>query len=390
MRLISVWRRYLTCVFLMLLSSVAAHAAPRVLYLGDSLSYGAFGMTLDKSLRAAGCPVYTMVSGGATPYYWLADFANVSADAGHWVKTPEKETRARTSRRVPKVETLMTEFKPDVVVVQTGTNLYAVLRDKRKNPDERVRAVRYLIERMCRVIHDRGARVYWISPPDSHPGKYPRELQERMRGLLKECVVKYGQVYDSHAVTKYKDPYPANDGIHYGKEDSTKWALAVAGDLVPWLTAGSRDDGIVADVTGAPMELDGKEAETVRRGVPVDKPSNALVVEAVLSEKTPMPGRTDYRHALGLYEYQVTRVISGECPEDRVRVAHLIVVNRKACPESDRVPGDKATLELVPLATYPNLEKLDLFDELRESALPVYTVRLKSGDRFSVEVAGAH
>lgn len=51
--------------------SLQAATAPRILYLGDSLSIGAFGQTLDQSMRSAGFEVHTAVAGGASPYYWL-------------------------------------------------------------------------------------------------------------------------------------------------------------------------------------------------------------------------------------------------------------------------------------------------------------------------------
>ena len=52
----------------------------RVLYLGDSLSMGAFGKTLDSGLRNQGMEVYTVVAGGASPYYWLKAYQPLPCD----------------------------------------------------------------------------------------------------------------------------------------------------------------------------------------------------------------------------------------------------------------------------------------------------------------------
>ena len=64
-----------------------------VLFLGDSMSMGAFGLTLDSRLRDAGFEVHTYVAGGATPYYWLSQYEAISSDIGFWVKTPNLERR---------------------------------------------------------------------------------------------------------------------------------------------------------------------------------------------------------------------------------------------------------------------------------------------------------
>ena len=158
---------------------VPAQAGLKVLYLGDSLSFGAFGATLDKQLRQSGCEVYTMVTGGATPYYWLSDFAAVSGDAGHWVKQDGYERRLRRTRTVPKIEPIIKKFHPDAALIQTGTNLYAALRDKKKTPAERVRTVEYLVDRMCRVLGEAKCRVYWITPRIATPRSIPASCRSK-------------------------------------------------------------------------------------------------------------------------------------------------------------------------------------------------------------------
>lgn len=49
----------------------AASKSSRILYLGDSLSIGAFGKTWDHSMRSLGFQIHTVVAGGASSYYWL-------------------------------------------------------------------------------------------------------------------------------------------------------------------------------------------------------------------------------------------------------------------------------------------------------------------------------
>ena len=112
--------------------SVGSLCAEKILYLGDSLSMGSFGRTMDSEMRAAGHEVYTYVTGGATPYYWLGIYDVQKTTIGQWEKTPEKETRKKTAT-VPKIEDLLRKHVPDIVVVQTGVNLYAQLRSKQRS-----------------------------------------------------------------------------------------------------------------------------------------------------------------------------------------------------------------------------------------------------------------
>ena len=355
-----------------LLTALPVRAGVKVLYLGDSLSFGAFGVTLDKQLRQSGCNVYTMVTGGATPYYWLSDFAVVSGDAGHWVKQDGYERRLRRTRAVPKIEPLIKKFRPDAALIQTGTNLYAALRDKKKTPAERVKTVEYLVDRMCRVLGEANCRVYWITPPDSHTGKYPRELQEQMRGIIKRVGGRYGRVFDSYAVTRYTEPYPQEDGIHYGPEEATEWARRVARDAIPWLSQ-KLSDGPLASLVAEPS--DPLPVETIRKAQPVLNSANTLRVEAVLKEKTPFlnPRSAPYRNAVAYYEYQVVKVIEGDNPGQVIRVAHVVMRNNQLRPEIDWEPGRHEILTLVPLASYPDTEKLETLDELPEANLPILT-----------------
>jgi hypothetical protein len=364
---------------LLVLAALPARAGVKVLYLGDSLSFGAFGTTLDKQLRQSGCEVYTMVTGGATPYYWLSDFAAVSGDAGHWVKQDGYERRLRKTRTVPKIEPLLKKFHPDAAVIQTGTNLYAALRDKKKTPAERVRTVEYLVDRMCRVLGSAKCRIYWITPPDSHIQKYPRELQEQMREITKRVASRYGRVFDSYAVTRYTDPFPQEDGIHYGPEQATEWARRVARDAIPWI---SQKQTAEASLSANPVAnpADPLPEETIRKAQPVLNSANTLRVEAVLKEKTPFlnPRSAPYRNAVAFYEYEVVKVIEGENPGQVIRVAHVVMRNNQLRPELNWEPGRHEVLTLVPLASYPDTEKLETLDELPEANLPILTPRQDS------------
>ena len=129
-----------------------------VLFLGDSMSMGAFGSTLDSKLRDAGFEVHTYVAGGATPYYWLSQYQSISSDIGFWEKTPKLERRLKKIEEVPKVEDLLNHCDPDIVVVQTGTNLYSSLRSKRREESDNIKLVQNLCRDMAEAASKGGRR----------------------------------------------------------------------------------------------------------------------------------------------------------------------------------------------------------------------------------------
>ncbi len=204
-----------------------------MLFLGDSFSMGAFGRTFDQRLRDAGFEVYTSIAGGGTPYYWLSQYSPVSINIGYWEKTPAGERRLSSIGAVPKVESLMAKWEPDIVVVQTGTNLYSTLRSKKRSKEANVREVEGLIAAMGRAVASGGQRrCYWITPPDAHTDRYPQELQDEMLQIIRRAGGPYGRVFDSYAVTEFTEGYPPSDGIHLGPSAARRWGEAAARDFV--------------------------------------------------------------------------------------------------------------------------------------------------------------
>jgi len=181
-------------------------------------------------MRQQGMTVHTVVAGGASPYYWLKAYQEMPCTVGFWEKSPTMERRLGYLRAVPKLEDLVKDFSPDIVIVQTGINLYATLRSRRGTKEANRAEVTTLIDQMCYSISESGASSYWILPPHSHEKRYPLELQEELASLMKSVVEEYkGGVFESQLHTRFVDPYPATDGIHYGPEDAREWTEKVAG-----------------------------------------------------------------------------------------------------------------------------------------------------------------
>ena len=355
-------KRFVHFLFLRILPTLAlcasAGAGQRVLYLGDSLSMGTFGVTLDQRLREAGFEVYTSVTGGATPYYWLKEFENVEADIGHWQKTPTSDKRFKTLPATPKLEDLIQEIQPQTVIVQTGVNLYSTLRSKRLTPAQGQEKVESLVQKMARAATAGGARLYWITPPSSHFQRYDQALQQQMLGLMQRTVGPFGRVFDSYAVTSFADPYPETDGIHYGPKEAAAWGELVATDAVATLRSGK----FQAPRLAAGTEV--RRARIVEEDVPPATPNVTVEIRLVRKSNFETPSEITYQNALAIYEWEVLRVVSGRVATKKILVAHTVVRKRTITSERNLKLGKTYVVELVPLSTYPQIERWETIDHI--------------------------
>ncbi len=359
---------------------------PRVLYLGDSLSIGSFGQTFDGWMRRTGLEVHTVVAGGASPYYWLKAYQTLPCTIGFWEKSPTSERRLGYVRAVPKLEDLVKEHSPDVVVVQTGINLYATLRSRRRPAEENREEVRSLIDQMCFSISKQGAHSYWILPPHSHESRYPATLQKELAKLMESVVTQYkGGVFESQEYTQFVDPYPATDGIHYGPEEARQWAEKVSTDFSRYMKITSTKEVERSLVRAVPLRTTTPQSVTSlfkTKSSGDSKPTakgEAVELRLRLVEKSEISNLSEleYSNALGVYEYEVLEDIKGNYNKDRIRVAHGIVFQRKHTSSARRGIGTEIALTLVPLSKYKNLQTWQTVDNLRPNfELPLYTPRL--------------
>lgn len=389
-----------------------ARVAPKVLFLGDSQSLGAFGTSFEQHLREAGCEVHTVVAGGASPYYWLKCHGPMRCSIGYWEKSSAGEQRVTSISSVPKLEDLLAADRPQVVVVQMGVNLYAALRSKRWTDEENEATVRALLTEMGQAISAAGAVSYWILPPKSHPERYSPELQQRMARLMKETVEGFGGVaFESQTVTEYVDSYPVNDGIHYGPEQAKEWSGDVFASFQGFLqngpvveastmVAAASENTPAPAVEPKPTPVLNASAETVLaslvpKGAEVAAPSATPAPQEFPEMPTDMPTEVhlvlklaeksvidtsveiDYDSALGVFEYEVVRDNLGNYPHDRIRVAQGIVFRKRFTSAVNQTIGTEVSLALVPLATYRTLSTWQITDDLPvRRDLPLYTPKL--------------
>lgn len=347
-----------------------------VLFLGDSMSMGAFGSTLDSKLRDAGFEVHTYVAGGATPYYWLSQYQSISSDIGFWEKTPKLERRLKKIEEVPKVEDLLNHCDPDIVVVQTGTNLYSSLRSKRREESDNIKLVQNLCRDMAEAASKGGRRCYWIAPPESHPERFSFELQEQMSSIMESSTKPFARFFDSRKVTEFIDPYPETDGIHYGPTEAKAWAEVVVKDFIKY--AGAEAVGRKALDPDEPFD---NKLLKIKKAEPVDSSTivwGEIDVQVKLKTKTVMPHvkSVTYRSCLVLYEYEVIKVDSGYYPYESLRIAHFGVYDRKYTSKSRYRVGYEKAWKLMPLNAYPSISRIQMFDDLEiDFDKPIYFIK---------------
>ncbi len=379
----SMQRRTCFVPLLALISLLPGMAAAEecVLFLGDSFSMGAFGRSLDENLRKDGLKVYTYAAGGASPYYWLSSYEPIPSSIGFWKKTPTTDQRLGYIRAVPKIEPLMDACKPDYVVIQTGVNLYATLRSKRRPKEENIAEVSSLIDDMCKAIDTRGARSYWVLPPRSHEDRYPSSLQQELSEIMTLVVKKYkGGVFESRKFTRFTDPYPATDGIHYGPEESTVWAQKTAGDFRSFSkikpTLLTKNDVPRAKPVTVPMIADapigGKGSEPVAyestRPEPPSSPQPVVAEKPAVKMADAKSADTPPEKAKGGDAAAETKVAAADMPPKPM------TVDKSSAPEDTPVKevGSQGKFEPDPATEYDLVLKLIAKSEVKDLSSVTY------------------
>ena len=93
-----------------------------------------------------------------------------------------------------------------------------------------------------------------------------------------------------------------------------------------------------------------------------------------------MPEHTSeftYRRAFSVYEWKVLRCSSKNYPYDRIRIAHLVYIDKKFTAASRYEPGKRYSVELVPLTRYPSLNAVQKTETLDfNPKLPLFIAKL--------------
>jgi hypothetical protein len=201
---------------------------PSVLMIGDSLSVGKFGETVQAHL-ALKRRVAAYASCGSSPEHWLAAEPAFMTKCGYRERTANSDIysdfvngRAPRPTRTPKLADLVRKHKPTILIVQLGTNWM-----DRNLTDEQMSD--YLNQFADEARRGPVEKIVWIAPPDSSS---LRRSQGRVHQLIRRAATRKGfEVIDSRRVTHYVVGKTGGDGVHYNSESSVAWARAIQKEL---------------------------------------------------------------------------------------------------------------------------------------------------------------
>lgn len=327
-------------------------AGINVLILGDSLALCGFGKRLDERFRESPHTkaTVTYLACGTNPLSWLKErpYTNIKTHCGYvsiesigngLVKQVEdvygmRRGHSPGSHPVPKLEDLLATFRPEVLVMQTGTNLFDLFPDhKTVVPHRHGPALRsYLAPFISKAVKIPSPlrKIYWVASPTS--GRISKEIQDFVLQQTRADIGHVAHVIDSRTLVTYPYRHMEPDKEHFLGEEMDQWADGVF-DIV------NRDLSAQPIASLKPLsELEPAEP-TVSQAVvnqptpPAEKPKEKIVhVRAKLLSKTP-PAPVEeflpYREFLVGYLYEVTRVIAGEYSENQILVMHPAYIGLK-------------------------------------------------------------
>jgi hypothetical protein len=206
----------LILILILLQTSTFAMDNQTILYIGDSHSFGKFGVVMETFLSSKSSNVSMMASCGSTAKTWLGLAGNQKTVCGFWKKDNLGEIRQKEFVN-PLFEDELVKVQAQLTIVQLGTNMAVG-----KNPHQHADSIRKLI----RLIKKERSQCLWIGPPDA----YSKVVTTQNLKIVSKTIAKIASeeecIYiDSLKLTSF--PRINKEGIHYPNKISQEWAYKV-------------------------------------------------------------------------------------------------------------------------------------------------------------------
>ena len=267
---------------------------------------------------------------------WLKEkpFTHIQTHCGYWSiesKTDShgiKEQRDTygepsghrpASHTVPKLDDLLATIQPDILVMQTGSNLFGLFSGREKvKPDRDGPMLRkYMVPFVKKAITppSKLRKIYWVAPPIS--GRVSGEVQEFVFQQTQKGIGSVTDMIDSRKLISYPYKHMEPDKEHFIGEDMNKWADKVWEEI---------DRDLSAQLWSDVRPL----SESIAKLAPVAAPSAtpaaaSLVVKAKLVSTTKPIQKEElmpYQEFLVGFVYDVEEVTAGEYGEKQILVMH--------------------------------------------------------------------
>lgn len=321
--------------------AVPVLGSTNTLILGDSLSLCGFGPRLDQHFRESGFSktTYTYMACGTIPLTWLKakPYASAKTLCGFW--TIETDPTGGVAKQVkdvygmkhgykpaahpiPKLEDLLAQTHPEVLVIQTGTNFFSLFHGN-SQLEHQVPELRRQLQPFLDVALGAGSpvrKIYWVGAPTS--GAAPPEVQDYVFHLLESELPPLVTIIDSRTLISYPYHHMEPDHEHFTGEDMEVWADKVYEKI----SADLKEHGLPSQ-----KEVEANRLLTPKGTPKQEKPiaPDEVVVTAQLTYKsTPLTPEQfkPYQESLVSFVYKVQSIQHGEYNEKQIlvmRPAHI-------------------------------------------------------------------
>jgi hypothetical protein len=318
-------------------------SAAVILILGDSLSLCGFGKRLDEHFRKSpqvARATFTYMACGTNPLSWLKEkpYTTIKTHCGFWsiesvsgsLRPAEFEDvygmRRHSSPKaypVPKLDDLLAQLHPEVLILQTGGNLFDLFPDKKTaRPERRAAALKnYITPFVASAVASTSSlrKIYWVSSPTS--GRVSKSVQDFIVEEVRAYLGPLGTVIDSRNLLSYPYRHTQPDHEHFVGEDMNLWA-----DKVFEIVRNDLSAHPVASLTPLRETANATLAAVTPMPAPAEKPRNdVLQISARLvfkSKAMQVEEFLPYRESMTAYLYDVREVLDGQYSDKQILVMH--------------------------------------------------------------------
>jgi hypothetical protein len=313
-----------------------------VLILGDSLALCGFGQRLDEHFRndPQVRATFTYMACGTNPLSWLKEkpYTSIKALCGYWsiesiagAKQPRQieDTYGMTRGHVPiphpvqKLDDMLNALHPDILVVQTGSNLFGLFPDaKTVHPSQNAAALRtYFMPFTHKAVAPPSTlkKIYWLSPPTS--GRVAKPVQDFLFEETRRQLGSLGTVIDSRLLVSYPYKHMDPDKEHFLGDDMNLWADNVYSIIEKDLAAQPLASApLLSEVsTALPAQaVTSTPAAVLKKAEPIIVKAKLVFKSEPITEAELLP----YQESLVAYVYDIEKVVRGTYSEKQVLVMH--------------------------------------------------------------------
>jgi hypothetical protein len=320
-----------------------------VLFLGDSLSLCGFGKRFDDRLRhmPGVRAMFTYMACATQPLSWLktSPYTNVKTRCGFWsIESTNNPLQPRENedvygmRRgwvpkahpVPKLDDLLAQIQPDVLIMQTGGNLFDLFPDhKTVRPERDGRELKkFVAPFVLKTITPPSSlkKIYWVASPVS--GRVSSQVQDFVLQQVRSYFGPAATVIDSRMLITYPYRHMERDKEHFIGQEMDTWADKVS-DIV------RQDISSTQIASLKPLSENFPQVANALQSSPAPAPTAEnreleLLAKLVFKSK-PMQVEEflPYQESLVGYIYEVRKVVAGHYDEQQILVMHPAYIGLK-------------------------------------------------------------